>query len=237
MNTIVVLSACICRPTVHERCFGRLLELLKGCAVRFVVNIDPVSGADGCSQEDTRNALNALICSYGHPAEFFEPKSSCFFEATRRLLKRGEDILDETSCILWFEDDKFFRRDPRFVNIMKHNCANDVHHFWKKSAGCPTFHPCLWGYTAAKRYLFPAFYSAARWDPELTMMAYWKKHYKGELNVHYYKTFTEDVGRIWQAANGLTKWVRERAGTSCVTYPTLAYSDGLQPENILGSSG
>ena len=77
----------------------------------------------------------------------------------------------------------------------------------------------MWGYHAAHKYLFPAFKSHQTQDPELAMMGYWRKHFANDMEVHYYKQCTTDVGRHWQDKNSIKKWVREdMVNKSAVTY-------------------
>ena len=222
MKSLFVASTCICRPSIHNYCFGRLLEFLTDCPnVHFIFNIDNVSGLDRCSQEDTMNNLKNLVESHSKTCEFFLPETPCFFSATKRVLFRAKELMgdNQQTGLLWFEDDKYFKKDPNLVRVLSEPQTDTVHHFWKKSAQQPTFHPCYWGWRAATAYFFPAFDREAQGDPELIMMKYWKDNYKeGDLCVSYYITHSTDVGREWQSKNNIKKWVREKMNNVAVTY-------------------
>lgn len=211
MKSLIVTSTCICRPTIHRRCFTALLGYLKNCKAHFVVNIDPVSGTvEKATQLQTKEHLEGLITGAGHTCEFYMPERPCFYRATQRVLQRAEELLDDTKAVLWFEDDKMFRTSPHIDSFLsREDCSDTVHHFWKRSAQCPTFHPCMWGYKPALKYLFPPFRTDAAQDPELALMGYWRKHFENEFAVHYYRQCTVDIGRQWQVENSIKKWVKE----------------------------
>ena len=223
MVQLLVLSTCICRPIIHDKCYGELLKYMKDCNVHFVINIDPVSGLDNCSQADTKQNLEHMINNNGHTCEFIISETACFYKATQNVVKLAmEKIQNEKHniCgILWFEDDKFIKKDPHFKKIINNlNAVNEVHHFWKKSAQCPTFHPCFWGLNVALNLFFPSFTQINTRDPELAMMGYWRKNYNSEYKVFYYRTHSVDIGREWQKLNKIKKWTREAMNNVNVTY-------------------
>ena len=223
MKTLLILSTCICRPSIHKICYTKLFENIIDCTVHFIINIDPVAGLDNISQLDTKIELEKLIHSAGHTSEFLISNKACFYEATKAVTNIAREkmmVNNNIGGILWFEDDKLFQKKAPIKNILANdNCINEVHHFWKKSAQCPTFYPCFWGLNVAMKLFFPAFIYEISRDPELAMMDYWRKNYKvNEYIVYYYISHTKDIGREWQKNNAITKWTREAMNNKNVTY-------------------
>jgi len=222
MKWLIVAAPCICRSSIHAECYEILLKMLECVAHRtyFVVNIDPCSGTNNESQIETESHLKSLFDRFGVHYEFHKPRTACFFTATKRILSRVNDLFEvyPMSDILWFEDDKKITKDIKIEHDLSRT-DDYVKHFWRASAHCPTFHPTLWSARAAQNYLIPSILSeTASADPELLMMHYWRKHYKHEIPLTHYNSFSTDIGREWQSKNGIKKWIREDMVNRTVTY-------------------
>ena len=222
MRRLFIASPCICRSEIHNICFDRLLEYLKPVAhvTTFIVNIDPCSGKNNETQEETEQNLQNMFKKYNVMYEIYKGKSGCFFSATKRILSRIHDIMqmDKTASVLWFEDDKLLTKDPIFKGYLEGK-KEYVIHFWRKAAKCPTFHPCLWSGEMARNYLIKSITNEIEsYDPELLMMNYWRKNFKNEIEVVHFISFSKDIGREWQKNNNIKKWVREDTKRKSVTY-------------------
>lgn len=221
---LIVVSPCICRRDIHSETFPILLNMLSRDPLviqhtTFLVNIDPCSGTDGETQEQTEENFINMFQQYNVKFEITKGTKGCFFTAAKTLLQRTEQLIDANphSAVLWFEDDKKMRKDPIFEGYMK-DPEEYVIHLWKKAPQAPSFHPCLWSANMAKKYLIHSITKETiPYDPELLMMNDWKRRFEGECRlVHYF--FSDDIGREWQKKNGIKKWVRENTLNKNVTY-------------------
>lgn len=222
---LIVVSPCICRKDVHNETFPILLKMLSRDPLvlqntRFLINIDPCSGLNGETQEQTEQNFIDMFKLYNVSRyEITKGERGCFFFATKTLLQRAKELIDTNpfSSVLWFEDDKKLHKDPIFEGYLK-DTEEYVIHLWRKAPGCPSFHPCLWSANIAKKYLIHSIINETTpYDPELLMMNDWRKHFKGECRlVHYF--FSTDIGRDWQKKNKIKKWVRENTLNKNVTY-------------------
>lgn len=221
MRRLFVAAPCICRSDVHNVCYPILLSMMKDIAshVHFVVNIDPCSGKNNETQVDTEANLVRLFNDAGVGYEIHMGQKGCFFTATKKILSRIDTLMTEQpeSAVLWFEDDKKLHKDPRFKGYLERT-DEYVIHLWRAAPKSPSFHPCLWSPHTAKKYLIDSIVKeTVPYDPELLMMHHWKRYFKGEVTLTHYN-FSCDVGRQWQAENGLKKWVREHTKNVPVTY-------------------
>ena len=222
---LIVVSPCICRSEIHNETFPILLDMLSREPLvlentRFLINIDPCSGTNGETQEQTEENFIDMFKRYNVVRyEITKGTRGCFFTAAKTLLERADQIIDENpfSAVLWFEDDKKMRKDPIFEGYMK-DPDEYIIHLWKRAPQAPSFHPCLWSAKMAKKYLINSIIrETTPYDPELLMMNDWKRRFGGECKfVHYF--FSDDIGRDWQKRNGIKKWVRENTLNKNVTY-------------------
>ena len=222
---LIVVSPCICRKDIHNETFPILIKMISRDPhvlekTTFLINIDPPSGLNNETQDETEQ--NFIDMFKQHNVQRFEitkGEKGCFFTASKRLLQRANELIDANSfsTLLWFEDDKKLHKDPIFEGYMK-DTEDYVIHLWKRAPGCPSFHPCLWSASIAKKYLIPSIINQTTpYDPELLMMRFWRKNFKGECRlIHYF--FSTDVGREWQHQNNIKKWVRENTLNKDVTY-------------------
>tara|TARA_Y100000389_G_C17470494_1_gene530085 strand:- start:2654 stop:3337 length:684 start_codon:yes stop_codon:yes gene_type:complete len=222
---LIVVSPCICRSEIHIETFPILLDMLSRDKqviqnTRFLINIDPCSGTNGETQEQTEQNFIDMFKRYDFKKyEITKGDKGCFFTAAKTLLQRTEQLIDTNShsAVLWFEDDKRLRKDPVFEGYMKET-EDYVIHLWKKAPQAPSFHPCLWSANMAKKYLIQSITTQTTpYDPELLMMNDWRKRFHDDCRfVHYF--FSDDIGREWQKKNGIKKWVRENTLNKSVTY-------------------
>ena len=221
---LIVVSPCICRSDIHNVTFPILLDMLSRDQrviqnTQFLVNIDPCSGLNEETQDQTERNFIELFQRYNTRFEITKGVKGCFFNATKTLLQRADQLIDANphSAVLWFEDDKKIYKDPIFEGYMKET-EEYVIHLWKKAPQGPSFHPCLWSANMAKKYLIHSIINKTTpYDPELLMMNDWRRRFRGECKIlHYY--FSEDIGREWQKKNGIKKWVREDTLNKDVTY-------------------
>jgi hypothetical protein len=190
--------------------------------VHFIINIDPCTGNSGETQLETSNNLKVLFDKYKMSFEIHLGDKGCFFTASKTILNRTKTIINEkgekNSAVLWFEDDKRFNRYPDFKKYLEQS-DEYVEHFWRGSAGCPTFHPCLWSGHMALQYLIPSVVNEEiSYDPELLMMTYWRKNFKKDIKLHHHLGCSVDIGRQWQKQNNIKKWIRQNVKNKAVTY-------------------
>jgi len=221
---LIVVSPCICRKDIHNETFPILLKMLSRDPLvlqntTFLVNIDPCSGLNNETQEETEENFIHMFKRHNVRYEITKGERGCFFTATKTLLQRAKELIDDNpfSALLYFEDDKQLTKDAIFEGYMK-DTKDYVIHLWRKAARCPTFHPCLWSANMANKYLIHSIITEKTpYDPELIMMNYFRKHFNGECRlVHYF--FSQDIGRKWQQENNIKKWVREDTLNKNVTY-------------------
>jgi hypothetical protein len=123
-------------------------------------------------------------------------------------------MLEKCKYVLWFEDDKYFNKNPKFEKID----SPGVFHFWMKVEH-PTFHPTLWSTVIFEDVFVNGIVnSGMKYDPELLMKSYWQKMQPKPHLVSYGKKYVSDIGRKWQQDNNIKKWKREHTKNVSITY-------------------
>lgn len=220
MKKLLIVSACICRKDIHNIVFTKLFEYIRDVPeVHLIANIDPCSGKNKETQDETKRNLTNLCKKYNISSDIRISNSPCFFSATKYLFTKAGEILDDKTALLWFEDDKLINKYPNIKEKLEQE--NDfIVQYWMISDYRPCFYPCLWSCNMARQYLFPGIVNQdTSYDPELLLFKYFKANFKNEVQIERRtRGFTTDIGRRWQNENGITKWTREKMENVQVTY-------------------
>jgi hypothetical protein len=129
MEKLIILTPAIARPEIHNIVFDKLINIfLKNfnIPIIWIINIDQNKNKTmynqniiktNVTQEYTKMNILRYINNYNFITPIFNlSKSSGFWNATKFLMKKSLDYLNNNTGILWFEDDWILLKD---INLKK----------------------------------------------------------------------------------------------------------------------
>ena len=131
MEKIIILTPAIARPEMHsivlEGLINKFFKDIK-IPIIWIINIDKDKNKTmhdkniiktNISQEFTKKNMLKYINKLKNITPIFNFSSiSNFWEATKFLMKKSREFLNENTGILWFEDDWILVRDLNLQNII-----------------------------------------------------------------------------------------------------------------------